>query len=53
VNLLPRNCYGIEKVNRVQETYTLSQYEYIYAYGDSHGDKEMLSIANERYYKNF
>lgn len=48
-----RNCYGIEKVNRVQETYPLSQYEYIYAYGDSHGDKEMLSIANERYYKKF
>ncbi len=48
-----KNCYGIEKVNRIKEQYNLSEYSAIYAYGDSLGDKEMLSIANKRYYKHF
>lgn len=48
-----RNCYGIEKVKRIKDAYDLSQFDYIYAYGDSRGDKEMLSIANESYYKHF
>jgi len=48
-----KNCYGIEKVNRIKKTYNLSEYSFIYAYGDSSGDKEMLSIANEPHYKHF
>lgn len=52
-NLLTKNCYGIEKVNRIKELYNLNDFEYIYAYGDSSGDKEMLSIANESFYKPF
>lgn len=48
-----RNCHGIEKVNRVKEAYNLSQYEYIYAYGDSRGDKELLALADESFYKPF
>ena len=48
-----KNCYGVEKVKRIKDTYDLGQYNYIYAYGDSRGDKEMLSIANESYYKHF
>ena len=48
-----KNCYGIEKVNRIKEKYNLAEYSIIYAYGDSSGDKEMLSIANERHYKYF
>jgi len=51
--LLSKNCYGVEKVNRIKEKYELSQYEYIYAYGDSSGDKEMLELANEKHYKPF
>jgi len=47
------NCYGIEKVNRIKEKYRFEDYEVIYAYGDSKGDKEMLSIANKKYYKYF
>jgi HAD superfamily hydrolase (TIGR01490 family) len=47
----PRNCKGIEKVRRIKETYNLTEFSYIYAYGDSPGDKEMLEIADERYYK--
>jgi len=51
--LLSKNCYGVEKVNRIKEKYELNQYEYIYAYGDSSGDKEMLELANEKHYKPF
>ena len=48
-----KNCYGIEKVNRIKEKYNLKHYEIIYAYGDSKGDKEMLCIADKKYYKYF
>ncbi len=48
-----KNCYGIEKANRVKKAYNLSDYNYIYAYGDSHGDKELLALADESFYKPF
>jgi len=48
-----KNCYGIEKLNRIKERYNLLEYSVIYAYGDSPGDKEMLSIAHKKHYKNF
>lgn len=51
--LLTKNCYGIEKANRVKEVYNLSDYDYIYAYGDSRGDKELLELADESFYKPF
>ena len=50
---LGKNCYGIEKVNRIKELYDLSKYNKIYAYGDSKGDKEMLALADESFYKTF
>lgn len=51
--LLTKNCYGIEKLNRIKEIFELSRLDYIYAYGDSSGDKEMLAVANESFYKPF
>lgn len=48
-----KNCYGIEKANRVKKAYNLSDYNYIYAYGDSHGDKELLALADKSFYKPF
>jgi len=51
--LSSKNCFGIEKVNRLNQNYNLSEFEYIYAYGDSAGDNEILEIANEKYYKFF
>jgi len=48
-----KNCYGIEKVKRIEKTYTLDSYKIIYAYGDSKGDKELLKIASKSYYKPF
>ena len=52
-NLLYNNCHGPEKVKRILNKYNLSDYTYIYAYGNSRGDYEMLDIANEKYYKPF
>jgi phosphatidylglycerophosphatase C len=49
--LLTKNCNGIEKARRVKEIYNLNDYDHIYAYGDSRGDKELLDLADERFYK--
>lgn len=51
------NCYGAEKVRRLQELVpdlreNRSHY-YIIAFGDSRGDKEMLDYADEKHYKPF
>ncbi len=46
-----RNCSGKEKVRRIQERYDLKSFDYIYAYGDSAGDRAMLELANEKYYR--
>jgi HAD superfamily phosphoserine phosphatase-like hydrolase len=51
--LLSKNCYGKEKVNRIRERYDLNSFDFIYAYGDSRGDDEMLELAQEKYYKPF
>jgi HAD superfamily hydrolase (TIGR01490 family) len=51
--LLSKNCYGVEKVNRIKELYDLENFDYIYAYGDSSGDKQMLEISHEKFYKPF
>ena len=48
-----KNCYGEEKVHRLKASHYLDECDYIYAYGDSAGDKAMLSFANEGYYKKF
>ena len=48
-----KNCYGAEKVRRIEAhcgdrtTYELT------AYGDSRGDKEMLAYADKGYFKPF
>lgn len=52
-NLLGKNCYGQEKVSRIKQAYDLDNFDYVYAYGDSAGDKEMLAIANKSFYKPF
>ncbi len=48
-----KNCYAIEKANRVKESYNLSEYNHIYAYGDSRGDRELLLLSHESFYKPF
>jgi HAD superfamily hydrolase (TIGR01490 family) len=47
------NCYGPQKVDRIKQYLDLSQFERIIAYGDSSGDKQMLELAHETFYKPF
>jgi len=51
--LASNNCHGQEKVNRINDKYNITSFDYIYAYGDSSGDKEMLELAHEKAYKPF
>ncbi|MFY7788525.1 MAG: HAD-IB family hydrolase [Thermoflexibacteraceae bacterium] len=51
--LATKSCTGKEKVRRIKSTLPLQEYSYIYAYGDSKGDKAMLDLAHEKYYKYF
>jgi phosphatidylglycerophosphatase C len=52
-NIYERNCHGEEKVKRINNNYILSEYEKIFAYGDSSGDRPMLALATESFYKPF
>lgn len=47
------NCYGPEKVVRINAEYDLSRFETIYAYGDTSADKHMLALADEAFFKPF
>ncbi len=48
-----KNCYGAEKVNRLQALFpNRSEYKLI-AFGDSRGDKELLEYADKGYFQPF
>jgi phosphatidylglycerophosphatase C len=47
------NCHGEEKVRRITERFSLADYEEIFAYGDTSGDKPMMAIAHKSHYKPF
>lgn len=47
------NCYGKEKVRRILKFFpNRDEYE-LTAYGDSSGDRKMLTFADEAFYKSF
>jgi phosphatidylglycerophosphatase C len=48
-----KNCHGREKVRRILENHVLSEYDVIYAYGDTKGDLPMLELATTKFYKPF
>jgi HAD superfamily hydrolase (TIGR01490 family) len=45
------NCYGIEKTRRLQALLGARDGYTLYAYGDSRGDRELLSLADYAYYR--
>jgi phosphatidylglycerophosphatase C len=45
-----RNCHGEEKVRRIEQSYKLDNYDEIYCYGDTKGDKPMLELATFKFY---
>jgi phosphatidylglycerophosphatase C len=52
-NISGFNCYGPEKVKRINECYRVADFEEVIAYGDSSGDAEMLAMAHRKFYKPF
>ena len=47
------NCNGPEKEVRIRSEINLNNYEKIFAYGDSSGDKEMLALAHKPFFRKF
>jgi HAD superfamily hydrolase (TIGR01490 family) len=45
------DCSGHEKPRRILERCQLSEYELIYAYGDTPDDGPMLALAQRKYYR--
>jgi phosphatidylglycerophosphatase C len=45
------NCFGIEKVRRLEALLGAREGYSLYAYGDSRGDRELLSSADHPYYR--
>lgn len=52
-NLLGENCFGPEKMRRLETLLGPLDNFTLYAYGDSRGDKELLSAADYPFYKKF
>lgn len=44
-NFLTKNCFGIEKVNRIKEIINLDEFDEIHVYGNGKGDLEMLALS--------
>lgn len=47
------NCYGAEKVRRIQALLPYREQYKLIAHGDSRGDKKMLNYADQRYFRPF
>lgn len=47
------NCYGAEKVRRIEAVWPHREQYDVSAFGDSRGDKEMLAYADQGYFKPF
>jgi phosphatidylglycerophosphatase C len=52
-SFLNKNCHGPEKVSRLLAHYPDRSSFILYAYGDSNGDKELLAIADHKFYRTF
>ena len=45
------DCCGDAKARRIRERYTLGDYGTIYAYGDTEEDREMLDLADRKFFR--
>lgn len=52
-NFSTKNCNREEKVNRILKCFSNRTEYYLIAYGNSKGDKDMLALADESYFKYF
>jgi phosphatidylglycerophosphatase C len=44
-----KNCFGNEKVRRINENYNLNEFKEIYIFGDSEGDRQMFNLGKKHY----
>lgn len=51
--MIGENCFGAEKVKRLEEQINLSEYDVRIGYGDTYGDKPFLKLMTEVHYKPF
>jgi phosphatidylglycerophosphatase C len=51
--LASANCNGPEKERRIRAALALADYPFVYGYGDSEGDAEMLGLADEVWFRPF
>ena len=42
------NCYGTEKVRRIEKVVNLADYDEIFVYGKGRGDREMLDLIRQK-----
>ncbi len=52
-NFVGKNCNGAEKVRRIKNAIENKKFDKTLAFGDTSGDKQMLSWANESHYQFF
>lgn len=48
---LTGDCCGEEKARRIRARYVLADYQAVHAYGDTEEDREMLEMAERRYFR--
>ena len=48
-----KNCYGPEKVERLEGLLGKLDTYFVYAYGDSRGDRELLAAADQGFFRRF
>lgn len=48
-----KNCYGPEKVTRLERLLGKLNAYFMFAYGDSKGDRELLAAADKMFFKSF
>ncbi len=47
------NCRGKEKVNRVKQHLNIEDYSEVFAYGNDHGDNQLLGMADHPHFREF
>jgi HAD superfamily phosphoserine phosphatase-like hydrolase len=45
------DCSGEEKARRIVERFVLTDYSTVYAYGDTEEDRQMLELAQKKYFR--
>lgn len=48
-----KNCKGVEKVKRINQVLSLDDFDEVFVFGDSIGDREMLQLGTKTFYKPF